>query len=154
MAWAGWLFADILLVLFIVGLGVQPTAFPEVAAASPTPTPTPTEPPGLSREPVVVTLNVSTAALLGSGAAREEAEVALSASIADGLREAGLEGAKAGMVLVWAHARDVNRGLSIAEAVVGQLPQASTMFGETTSRSLWYGGTESRVDLEIYVLNP
>lgn len=166
VAWAGWLFADMLLVLFLVGLGSQSTVFPATAEDSLTPstspsppqptpsiTPTPMEPPGLNRDPVIISLDINTSALLDVGPMQEEAAEALRVQVVQGLNDEGAADATAGMVLIWGYASQPGRGMTIAEAVATQLPAASDVFEVTPGRALWSGGAESRVDLEIYLLN-
>lgn len=157
---AGWLFADLMLVLFVVGLGSQATAYPAplptpTASSTPTPTPTPTRPPALSKKPVTVNVKVDFADLLGTGAARARAADKLKNDVSRGLKKRHLASDRAGMVLVWAYHDDVDYGLRVSQAVASQLPKASkSFFGDTSIRTFWRGarGHSSRVDLEIYIL--
>lgn len=162
---AGWLFADLLLVLFLVGWGTDAT----VAVSAPTPSvsitprptpslspspspsaspsPTPPPPPGLAKEPVTISLSVG----LSGGSLTDPESV--TQTIAAEIHSLKRPGSQAGMVLVWGHARDVNQGMRIADAVAQLLePAASDTFAASTLRSFWKGGQAGRVDLEIYFL--
>ena len=83
VAMAGWLFADLLLVLFLVGIGTQSTARPSPdpvpPPACPPPAPAPVCPsppptvPTLAKEPVTISLELRYVDFLASGEARRRA---------------------------------------------------------------------------------
>ena len=157
---AGWLFADLMLVLFVVGLGSQPTAYPAplptVAAPSPTPTPTPTKPPALAKDSVIIQVSVDFGDLLGTGSERERAIAELREQVVTELDNRNLSNDRAGMVLVWTYHDDVDYSQRVSQAVAEQLSSFNrTFFDDSTMRPFWRGARaaqSSRVDLEIYVL--
>lgn len=163
---AGWLFADLLLVLFLVGWGTEPTVPPPTpivlpspspttpkpsptSTPSPTPTPTPTETsaPGLAKTPVTLELRIT---LSGSQLADPSA---VAASIATEVAALERDSEQAGMVLIWGYAHDVGLGMRLAASVGEILPVADAVtFGDSTIRSFWKGGNAGQIDLEIYFL--
>lgn len=164
---AGWLFADLLLVLFLVGIGTQssfttPPPRPPAVSAEPharvEPPPPPPSPPGLAKEPVSIPLKVRYGALLAGGQARrqagEELRMQVIAALAD--REK-FGGSRAGMVLIWSKHDNSGTAIQISNAVAEELPEADRQFfGDSLLRAFWRSGragrTESRTELEIYLL--
>ncbi len=160
---AGWLFADLLLVLFLIGMGSVPSAPTAVptptptptpsASPTPTPTPTPEAPLGLDRTPVTLTIRVNAGALLNP-ATRPAAATDIQRQIAEEAERAGFRDVTAGMVLIWGFSPDVNEGIRIAEMVGGELAGANPgIFQNATHRAFWKGGTTGQVDLEVYLLS-
>lgn len=160
---AGWLFADLLLVLFLIGLGsvpsaptAEPTPTPTPTASptpTPTPTPTPEAPLGLERTPVTLTVRVNAWELLNP-ATRPGAATEIQRQIAEEAQRAGFRDVTAGMVLIWGFAPDVNDGIQIAEVVGGELAGANPeVFQNATHRAFWKGGPTGKVDLEVYLLS-
>ena len=98
---AGWLFADLLLVMFLVGVGAEIT---QVSRDEPKPEPTPEEvkPPSMDPNPETRSIRVDADALLDSGAASARAE---KKRIRKDIREVAgdLKGQRAAMVLLWGH---------------------------------------------------
>lgn len=140
---AGWLFADLMLVLFLVGLGAEPTVNSTQPTTPPsptaTPTSTPTRQPALSQNPVKIRIRTS-----GDLARQVDA----------GLKEHGLTADRAGMVLAWGDHDVISRGQRMAREVTEKLPKINKrFFGDATMRVLWSGGGQADlVTLEIYVL--
>lgn len=153
---AGWLFADLLLVLFLVGLGMQSTAQPTPKLPSPPAVPPPPALPTLAKEPITISLDVDYRNLLAGGEARRRAAEELRTNVAAAVLDKGaLGGERAGMVLVWGHNSVVADGMRISAAVAEELPGADrAFFGDSTLRPFWGGNREppSRIRLEIYVL--
>ncbi|MFC1416608.1 hypothetical protein [Streptacidiphilus cavernicola] len=138
---AGWLFADLLLVLVVVVLGgevvaapAHPTAKPKPtvsASASPTVRPTATSPPGLDPHTKSVTLKVDPAAVLAHSA---PALADLKRQVLQGI--APYRGRHAALVLVFATAGDVNYSSQLAETVAPMLPQFAPNFFPTYHQSI------------------
>ncbi|MFF8771513.1 hypothetical protein [Kitasatospora sp. NPDC015120] len=151
---AGWLFADMLLVLALVAMGDQgdpvaarravatPTATAEPSAttgATPTATPTPAGPRGVEHDPVTV-------------------DVSGESSDADGLTaqiRAATEryaGRQAAVVLTFGSNRDPGLGQAYAHTVNGLLAQARPeMFRGTTTRDfISLADNPRHASLEIY----
>lgn len=147
---AGWLFADMLLVLALVSMGdrgdplaAQTDAKPSkstVATPSrePNPTPTPTGPRSVARKPVKV---------------RVTAAVGDSTRMARQLRAATTryEGREAAFVLTFGQAPEPGDGQAYAREVNKALRKARPdVFTDATTRDFWNGGPSGSADLEIY----
>ncbi|MFC5665476.1 hypothetical protein ACFP3U_21175 [Kitasatospora misakiensis] len=153
---AGWLFADMLLVLALVAMGDQgdpvaaeraaaaPTTVPsasatESAPASATPTPTPTGPRGVEHDPVTVDVTGDSSDAAG-----------LTAQIRAATEP--YAGRQAAVVLTFGSNRDPGVGQAYAHAVNGLLGQARPeMFRGTTTRDfLSLADNPRHASLEIY----
>ncbi|WP_371100475.1 hypothetical protein [Streptomyces sp. PU_AKi4] len=145
---AGWLFADMLLVLALVSMGdrgdplaAQADAKPSKPAAvkpSPTPSPTPTGPRSVARKPVKVRLT---------------AAVGDTARMVKQLRAATTryEGREAAFILTFGQASEPSDGQAYAREVNKALRKARPdMFTDATTRDFWNGGPSGSADLEIY----
>lgn len=146
---AGWLFADMLLVLALVAMGDQgdPIAAKEAekgrdkpsASASPKPSKTPKGPRAVMRKPVKVSIKAP------SGD-RDR--------IVDKLRDvtAPYKGRQAAIVLTFGEHADPGPGQAYARQVNSALSKARPdMFGGTTTRDFWQGGSSAgRAEIEIY----
>ncbi len=147
---AGWLFADLLLVLFVVGLGSQITLTPQ---PEPEPAPVvaePAGPPVMRQEAQVVEVSVNPAALL----AGDQAEIdRLAAEIT--AKTAGMQDSQAVLVLVFGYSPVPDRGVAISEAVAGVITTLPAPFSpQTQTRAFWDGEpTEGTVRLEIFLLD-
>lgn len=159
---AGWLFADSLLVLMLVGLGTQVPqstagpvpAVPATATASPPPCPScPSKPAplGLQSEPVILTVDVDTQRLL-SGSHDELARVQ---SEVQRLAKDRLGGKGAAIALIWGYSSDSKRGRRISSRVAEVLTEATdSSFATVTNRPYWHDASEEgRVDIELFVFN-
>ncbi|MFD0272351.1 hypothetical protein ACFVHB_00385 [Kitasatospora sp. NPDC127111] len=158
---AGWLFADLLLVLLVVALSALPAPRPEASATpsaslpgptttSAAPSPSPTRPAerGLVIQPCRFTVNVGYSTLGGSGADQ------VASQLDTQLRAAGVEQRTAGFVLSFGHAPDVNVGQDAARKVNdvlnGRLP---AVFGKAPKRGYWTGDSASDVvDVDVFFL--
>lgn len=145
---AGWVFADLLLALCVVLLASQ-VLVPEPTPAEPTPKPTVKNLATMEKTPKTRNLQVDPERLI-SGQKRERTRFARQLSrVSKGLRK---RQRKAAMVLVWGYSPDDGRGIQIAEAVSRRLEAApGTLFSKARVRSLWKGGDEGQVELEMYL---
>ncbi|WP_246212993.1 hypothetical protein [Streptomyces abyssomicinicus] len=148
---AGWLFADMLLVLALVSMGdradplaAETAARPKPSAsgqasASPSPSPTPTGPRSLELKPVKIRV-VAAAGDRSAMVAR--------------LREATErhDGREAALILTFGEAPDTGQGQAYADEINKALEKARPdMFGEAVKRSFWQGSRSSgSAALEIY----
>ncbi|MER7817852.1 hypothetical protein [Streptomyces sp. NPDC096153] len=145
---AGWLFADMLLVLALVSMGdrgdplaARAAARPSTSAEakpSPTPTPTQTGPRSVERKPVK--LHVT-------------AETGDSTRMVKELRAATsrYEGREAAFVLTFGKAPEPGAGQAYAREINKSLRKARPdMFIDATTRDFWNGGVSGAADLEIY----
>lgn len=142
---AGWLFADLMLVLFMVGLGAQPTAYSAQPTSTPTATATPTKKPTSTRQPVLSKTPVKIKVRTSKNLAKQ---------LNAGLKKHHLSADQAGMVLAWGDHEVISQGQEAARHVTDQLPRIDKQFfGKATMRVLWSGaGQADLVTLEIYVL--
>lgn len=145
---AGWLFADMLLVLALVSMGdrgdplaAQASARPSESAEakpSPKPSPTPTGPRSVERKPVKIRLT----AAVGDNARMVEQLRA---------RTADYEGRSAAFVLTFGQASEPGAGQAYAQDVNESLRKARPdMFADATTRDFWSKGASGAADLEIY----
>jgi hypothetical protein len=158
---AGWLFADLFLVLFIVVFSSQPTVAtpkptaplaPSVHASprkSPKPSPTPTPPSRLGLEPAPVNIDVSVSpADIDNPATRPQAAAQLLMSLNTQLAARHLDGLRAGFVLVFAGsvtgASDpIDEAVHVATVVIPILrKQDASVFGAASGEGLWGGATD------------
>ena len=169
---AGWLFADLFLVLFIVVFSSQPTvattpkpkvsASPAVSASpgrSPRPSPTPTPSRlGLEPAPVSIVISVSPAAI-DDAPTRSRAVTQLLASLNTQLAARHLSGQRAGFVLVFAGsvtgASDpIGEALHVATMVIPVLrKQDASVFAAATGEGLW-GGANDYFHFQIFFFAP
>lgn len=165
----GWLFADLMIVLFIVALGVHdvsaapeapraqaPTVKPSTPTPRPSVTPTrPAPPPGIATKPAIFTIPIAAGGVLGGTTAARSAELVQFRKRVQLIAERNLVGRRAGIVLVWGQSPDVNRGMRLADLAGSQLAAAHpAVFRATVPRTLWKGeAAEGRVTLEIYLFN-
>ncbi|AUH42078.1 hypothetical protein [Streptomyces sp. CMB-StM0423] len=145
---AGWLFADVLLVLALIAMGDQgdPAAARQPApgasspgAESPKPSPSPSGPRAVERKPVKIAL---------------EADSSDRTRIVQQLRKATAkyEGRQAAIVLTFGHHQDAGAGVAYAGRINSLLGEARPrMFrGATTRDFVLLRGGGGRADLEIY----
>ncbi|MER5350391.1 hypothetical protein ABT093_08680 [Kitasatospora sp. NPDC002551] len=150
---AGWLFADMLLVLALVAMGDQgdpvaaeraaaPTATPSATAtatAAPSATPTPTGPRGVEHDPVTVDVSGDSSDTAGLAAQIRAATERYT-------------GRQAAVVLTFGSNRDPGAGQAYAHTVNGLLAQARPeMFRGTTTRDfISLADNPRHASLEIY----
>lgn len=149
---AGWLFADMLLVLALVSMGdrgdplaaqaaASPSPSPSASAEdepSPEPSPTPTGPRSVERKPVKLSVS---------------AEAGDAAHMVRQLQEstARYEGRSAAFVLTFGQAHEPSDGQAYAREINKALRNARPeMFTDATTRDFWNGGAPGTADLEIY----
>ncbi|MFF4587321.1 hypothetical protein [Streptomyces sp. NPDC001388] len=148
---AGWLFADMLLVLALVSMGDRgdplaaraatrpsPSTPSADAEPSPEPSPTPSGPRSVERKPVKVHVT---------------AAVGDTARMVKQLRAATAryEGRTAAFVLTFGQAVEPSDGQAYARDINRSLRKARPgMFDDATTRPFWNGGTSGAADLEIY----
>ncbi|CAL9640514.1 hypothetical protein SUDANB176_06333 [Streptomyces sp. enrichment culture] len=145
---AGWLFADMLLVLALVSMGdrgdplaaqadARPSK-PAVVKPSPEPSPTPTGPRSVARKPVKVRL---TAAVGDTTRMVKQLRAAT----------ARYEEREAAFVLTFGQAQEPGAGQAYAREVNKALRKAQPdMFTDATTRDFWSDGPSGSADLEIY----
>jgi hypothetical protein len=151
---AGWLFADLFIVLFIVAFSSQ-LSVPVTPRSTPTPTvsksPAPIrqhKPTGLEQNPVNIRVYVSPTAVDDPGT-HARAVAALLSSLRKKLAARHLLGEKSGFVLIFASsvpgASDpINEAIRVAKSIKPILKKRdAATFGKTSSEGLWGGSGES-----------
>lgn len=149
-AMAGWLFADLLLVLFIVGLGSQMTVIPDAVQPPIEQQEEPQEEPSMRQKAEIVRVKVNPDALL-AGDPREVARV----SDAISAKTATMTDSQAVLVLAFGYSPDPDRGVAISESVASIITDMDAPFSKKTStRAFWDGDPkEGTVRLEIFLLD-
>lgn len=136
---AGWIFADLMLILFLVGLGSAKAYTP------PEPPPPPPTPPkvapivGMKTDPILVKVSVN-GARLGVGSALKPGE---RQAVCKAIRRelSPIQKQRAALVLVFGGASDVTTGQNVARAVGGELACADRQIfrGQVPTRAFWDG---------------
>jgi len=147
-ALAGWVFADLLIVLFIVGLGSStPPEIPDPAVVE-------EEAPkivGMRQDPEVLTIDYDVGTLIGMGT-RSEGEAKL---VCERIAETAgpLKGQKAALALIFGGGQDIGVALESALRIADQLPCADpALFNGTMARDFWDGALpKGTARLEIFL---
>lgn len=166
---AGWLFADLFLVLFIVAFSSQPAVPAATSTHKPKPTvsPSPTvrktpkpakphkpAPLGLEQNPVNIEVNVSPADV-DNPATHAQAVAALLSGLDAQLAAQHRLGEKSGFVLIFATsvagASDpIGEALNVANSIIPILrKQDAAIFGRTSGEGLW-GGSGDFFHFQIF----
>lgn len=167
---AGWLFADLFLVLFLVVLGMVASDGPHRAAGKPKPSPSPSTssspppkrkgPTGLDPKRHVFDVDLSSGATrraAGRGNLNAADQKKIVSALDEEIRRSS-KGRRIGMVITFGVApqtmlsaatdlaEDVNRTLK------SRRPQAFCG-GNVGTRPFWYGGAADGVEIEVYYIN-
>jgi hypothetical protein len=165
---AGWLFADLFLVLFIVVFSSQPTvatprpkaflspsAHPSPAPSA-KPSPKPGQPARLGLEPTPVNIDVAVSpADIDNPATRSHAAAQLLASLNGQLAAGHHSGLRAGFVLVFAGSvtgagDPIDEAVQVASMVIPILQKHdATVFGTASGEGLW-GGANNLFHFQIF----
>jgi hypothetical protein len=141
---AGWLFADLFLVLFLIGLASIPlrsaTPKPHPPRPHPTVKPTPTPPRVLDRTPVSFLVDVPPTEFQNQateGAAKSQLLGALNQK----LDQLHLQGKQAGFVLVFASGPQsgIDQAVATANSVVNIVRTRDSTFSEASGLGYWSG---------------
>lgn len=154
---AGWLFADLLLVLFITaiaslpappvvannGIPVKtPSPSPSPTLTTPTPTPTPTPTSVLERSPHTIDIDVSPSDV-NDPASRDAAIATLLSELQQKLAAQGLRGRRAGFVLVFAYgtadSNGIGQAISAAKTVLHAIQAKEPGFSQASGLGYWSG---------------
>lgn len=167
MALAGWLFADLALLLFIITVVVVadfPADATEDTAAiespSPSPTPSPTEPeptaePGVEPVPHEYIVHTDAAGII---AGDSDATAALVTALEDEFAQLVSQGYKVGFALTFGGASEPGYGGDLAEAANKILARSfPDLFGDAPTRHFWTssnkdGYREGTLEIELYLL--
>jgi hypothetical protein len=149
---AGWVFADLLLVLFIVGLGSAIAYTPPEPPKPPKPEPKVERIVGMKTDPVSVVIDIN-GGRLGQGTSLSQGE---QQAVCKAVRSrlAPVKGERSALVLVFGGASDVETGQNIARAVSRQLgcADAEVFQGKVPTRAFWDGSLPlGKVRLEMFL---
>ncbi|MFJ9894375.1 hypothetical protein ACIQPR_13770 [Streptomyces sp. NPDC091280] len=145
---AGWLFADLLLLLLVIALGSLPREERTSSTASPSPSSSapPSESPspqvaerGLVLKPCSFTVSTGSA-----GSVRSQ--------LAAQLRQAGVADRTAGFVLSFGTAPQPEAGQEAAEKVNRYLTGGLSGFRHAPKRGYWKGGESGKVRIDVFFL--
>jgi len=149
---AGWVFADLLLVLFIVGLGSAMAYTPPEPPKLPKPKPKVERIVGMKTDPISVLVNVNGGRLgQGTSLSRPEQQVVCRAIRS---RLTPVKGERSALVLVFGGASNVETGQNVARAVGRQLgcADAKIFRGRVPTRAFWDGSLPlGKVRLEMFL---
>lgn len=156
----GWLFADLLLVLFITAFASTTTvsAPPKPPAPTPTPTPTPTHPatkpptrqPVLILRPVVFIVSVPQPGIVGSNGG-SAADLSLASELKGMLQHEGLTNSRAGLVEAfgWSPSSGGD-GIQVASAANLAVAKNLPMFSTAYRQNFWTAGADGTVTLKVF----
>jgi hypothetical protein len=157
---AGWLFADLLLVLFITAFAstTVPSAPPTPRVSAPTPTPTPAHPaskpashqPVLILRPVVFVLPVPQPGIVGSNGG-SSADLALVGELKSALQAQGLDNTRAGLVEAfgWSPSSGGD-GTQVAAAANLAVAKNLPLFSKAYQQNFWTSGADGTVTLKVF----
>ena len=145
---AGWLFADLLLLLLVIALGSLPREERTGASSTPTPSPSGSADPspsarqaerGLVLKPCSFTVRTG-----GADSVKKQ--------LGSQLRKAGVANRTAGFVLSFGTAPDPGPGQAAAEKVNSEITQALPRFSHAPKRGYWKGGPSGKVRIDVFFL--
>jgi hypothetical protein len=152
---AGWLFADLFLVLFIVAFSSQPAVPAATPTHRPSPSPSVSKTPipkptqmGLDQNPVNIVVNVSPAEV-DNPATNAQGVAALLSGLHAQLQAMHLLGDRSGFVLIFATSVEtagdpINEAVKVANSIIPILKARDTVtFGNTSGEGLWGGQGDS-----------
>ncbi|GIH10882.1 hypothetical protein Rhe02_89490 [Rhizocola hellebori] len=152
---AGWLFADLLIVLFLVALvSVPPTVAKPTpsASASSKPSPAPSKPPVLNLKSVDFWVRGVNVNLLLAG--NDSAAQNLVQKFNEELRRNNVQNRRAGLILAFGTAPAHNYQDSLATRVAGKLVEVVSQrvekFRFVASRLLWTPGDPGDIRVEVF----
>ncbi len=136
---AGWIFADLLLVLFLIGLGSAQAYTPPDPPEPPKPEPKLAPIVGMKTKPVSLLVNVDGASLATGRPLSKPQKKAVCRSVRGVLGP--VRGERAALVLIFGGATDVGAGQNVARAIGSQLGCADhhVFAGRVPSRAFWDG---------------
>jgi hypothetical protein len=150
-ALAGWIFADIMIVLFLVGLGSA--APPEIHPPTPKTTLTRASKRivGMRTHPRISYVRYDTGALLGTGGQARSARRSVCRQVRRATKR--IRRQRAALVLAFGGGRDIGVALASARAVSRELRCASwALFKQTVVRPFWDGDLPSgHARLEVFL---
>ncbi|MCD9153116.1 hypothetical protein [Aeromicrobium duanguangcaii] len=144
---AGWVFADMLLVLFLIGLGTAVAVDPP----EPEPEPEPVMIVGMKTDPISISIAVPADGLVAGAA---DAKAKAQKAVAKAIRRYDKNGNEAALVLIFGGAETAGPGQEVAKALRPRLTKASPdLFPrKAPSRFFWDGSLPyGKVRLEVFL---
>ncbi|MEU1626672.1 hypothetical protein ABZ746_15365 [Streptomyces sp. NPDC020096] len=144
---AGWLFADLLLLLLLIALGSLPRLDRTAGKGA-----TPSHTPGSSASP-------SQQARVGlvlkpcSFTVQTGSDDAVASQLASQLHSAGVQNRTAGFVLSFGSAPQPDEGQAAADRVNGIVTQRLKLFQHAPKRGYWQGGPTGSVRIDVFFLS-
>jgi hypothetical protein len=138
---AGWLFADLFLVLFMVGLAsLPPNVLAAHTGAPPAPAAAKRAPRMLDLMPVPITVSVPPTEI-SNQATRPQAITSLIQGLNEQLAAQHLQGRQAGFVLVFASAPEsgIGQAIDTAKSVIEIIRSRDATFAQASGEGLWSG---------------
>ncbi|MHB9858278.1 hypothetical protein [Streptomyces sp. YIM S03343] len=144
---AGWLFADLLLLLLVIALGSLPREDRTDVSATSTPSRSGTVSPSPSEraERGLVLKPCSFTVATGSAGS-------VTRQISGQLKKAGVANRTAGFVLSFGTAPDPGPGQAAAEKVNSQITKDLPRFSHAPKRGYWKGGPSGKVRIDVFFL--
>jgi hypothetical protein len=142
---AGWLFADLLLLLLVVALGSLPREQRADAHPSPTPSDSAGSPSSRPAERGLVLKPCSFTVGTGSDASVRQ-------QFGAQLRGAGVASRTAGFVLSFGTAPDPGPGQAAADKVNSQITKGFSRFQHAPKRGYWKYGASGKVRIDVFFL--
>jgi hypothetical protein len=142
---AGWLFADLFLMLFVVGLASLP---PKRPVPRPTPTVSPVAPQVLESKPVRLSIDVAPSDVRGG----QRGIDALIRGLNDQLEQRRLTSRRAGFVLVFAYGPQsgIAQAQDTAQYVIGLVRKQDSTFADASGEGYWTGRGGDDFEFEIF----
>lgn len=147
---AGWLFADLLLLLLVIALGSLPREERTSASATGTPSPTTSgsaSPSPSERQAERGLVLKPCSFLVSTGSAHS-----VTRQFGTQLKKAGVAGRTAGFVLSFGTAPTAGPGQAAAEKVNSQITGALPRFRHAPKRGYWKGGASGKVRIDVFFL--
>lgn len=147
---AGWLFADLLLLLLVVALGSLPRE--ERASASASGTPSPSSSGSVSPSPGERQAERGLVLRPCRFVVRTGSAPSVTRQFGTQLKKAGVADRTAGFVLSFGTAPDPGPGQAAAEKVNSQITSALPRFRHAPKRGYWKGGSSGQVKIDVFFL--
>lgn len=143
---AGWLFADLFLLLLVIALGSLPREERTSSSSSPSPSASPS--PSWSGQPAERGLVLKPC----SFTVKTGSDGSVKAQFTSQLRKAGVASRTAGFVLSFGTAPDPGPGQAAADKVNSVITKGLPRFRHAPKRGYWKGGATGKVRIDVFFL--
>ena len=145
---AGWLFADLLLLLLVIALGSLPREERTAASGTPRPSHSGSPSPAPSARQAERGLVLKPCSFV----VRTGSAHSVTRQFGTQLKKAGVADRTAGFVLSFGTAPDPGPGQAAAEKVNSQITRAMLHFRHAPKRGYWKGGPSGKVRIDVFFL--